>query len=62
MAVGHDGYGATVARRVLTPKDYVPQSTRSEPGFAAGSELQIRVYIEAAALKPIGYRLYLFYS
>jgi len=53
--------GETVARRVLTPKDYVPQSTRSEPGFAAGSELQIRVYIEAAALKPIGYRLYLFY-
>ena len=54
--------GETVARRVLTPKDYVPQGTRSEPGFAAGSELQIRVYIEAAALKPIGYRLYLFYS
>ena len=54
--------GETVARRVLTPKDYAPQSTRSEPGFAAGSELQIRVYIEAAALKPIGYRLYLFYS
>ena len=53
--------GETVARRVLTPKDYVPQSARSEPGFAAGSELQIRVYIEAAALKPIGYRLYLFY-
>ena len=54
--------GETVARRVLTPKDYASQSTRSEPGFAAGSELQIRVYIEAAALKPMGYRLYLFYS
>ena len=53
--------GQTVARRVLVPKDYAPQSTRSEPGFAAGSELQIRVYIEAAALKPTGYRLYLFY-
>jgi len=53
--------GETVARRVLTPKDYMPQSARSEPGFAAGSELQIRVYIEAAALKPMGYRLYLFY-
>jgi len=51
----------TVARRVLTPKDYAPQNTRSETGFAAGSELQIRVYIEAAALKPSGYRLYLFY-
>jgi hypothetical protein len=53
--------GQTVARRILTPKDYAPQNARSEPGFAAGSELQIRVYIEAAAFKPIGYRLYLFY-
>jgi len=41
---------------VLTSKDYAPQGTRSEPGFAAGSELQIRVYLEAAALKPTGYR------
>jgi uncharacterized protein DUF3426 len=53
--------GETVARRVLTSRDYVPQGARSEPGFAAGSELQVRVYIEAAALKPAGYRLYLFY-
>lgn len=53
--------GQTVARRVLTSKDYAPQGARSEPGFAAGSELQIRVYLEAAALKPTGYRLYLFY-
>ena len=48
-------------RRVLMPRDYAPQGTRPEPGFAAGSELQIRVHIEAAALKPTGYRLYLFY-
>ena len=54
--------GRTVARRVLTPKEYVPQPTRSEAGFAAGGEVQIRVYIEAAALKPTGYRLYLFYA
>src|SRR5438046_9445262 len=54
--------GETVARRVLAAHDTATQAQRSEPGFAAGSELQIRVYIEAAALKPIGYRLYLFYS
>ena len=54
--------GQTVARRVLLPKDYVAQPARSDAGFAAGSELQIRVYIEAAALKPTGYRLYLFYA
>jgi len=51
----------TVARRVLMPRDYAPQGTGQEPGFAAGGELQIRVHIEAAALKPTGYRLYLFY-
>ncbi|HTQ74229.1 MAG TPA: DUF3426 domain-containing protein [Burkholderiales bacterium] len=54
--------GQTVARRVLLPKDYVVQPALPEAGFAAGSELQIRVYIEAAALKPTGYRLYLFYA
>ena len=51
----------TVARRVLTPPDYAPRDTRPESGFAPGSELQIRDYIEAAALTPTGYRLYLFH-
>jgi predicted Zn finger-like uncharacterized protein len=51
----------TVARRVLMPRDYALQGTQPEPGFAAGGELQIRVHIEAAALEPTGYRLYLFY-
>jgi hypothetical protein len=54
--------GQTVARRVLLPKDYVALPARSDAGFAAGSELQVRIYIEAAALKPTGYRLYLFYA
>lgn len=51
----------TVARRVLTPPDYAPRDTRPETGFAAGGELQVRVYIEATALTPTGYRLYLFH-
>jgi hypothetical protein len=54
--------GETVARRVLLPKEYLSQPTRADAGFAAGSELQVRVYIEAVALKPTGYRLYLFYA
>ena len=56
-----DAQDQTVARRVLMPRDYAPQGTGQEPGFAAGGELQIRVHIEATALKPTGYRLYLFY-
>ena len=50
-----------VARRVLTPPDYAPRDTRPESGFAAGGEIQVRIYIEAAALTPTGYRLYLFH-
>lgn len=52
----------TVARRVLMPPDYAAKALRVESGFAAASEVQIRLYIEAPALKPTGYRLYLFYS
>lgn len=52
----------TVARRVLMPPDYAAKGTRVKAGFAAASELQVRLYLEAPALKPTGYRLYLFYS
>lgn len=50
-----------VARRVLTSRNYVPRGTETDPGFPPASDLQVRVYIEAAALRPSGYRLYLFY-
>jgi hypothetical protein len=51
----------TVARRVLNAQEYAPRTMRTDAGFGAGSELQIRVYMEAASLKATGYRLYLFY-
>ena len=51
----------TVARRVLNAQEYAQRTTRTDAGFAAGSELQVRVYMEAASLKATGYRLYLFY-
>jgi len=51
----------TVARRVLMPEDYAPPDTQPESGFAAGGEIQVRVYMEASALTPTGYRLYLFH-
>jgi hypothetical protein len=50
-----------VARRVLMPRNYVPRGTEADSGFPAASDLQVRVYMEAAALRPSGYRLYLFY-
>ncbi len=51
----------TLARRVLNPQEYAPRGAHTEAGFAAGGELQVRIYMEAASLKATGYRLYLFY-
>jgi predicted Zn finger-like uncharacterized protein len=50
-----------IARRVLYARDYLARGANLEVGFAGNSELALRVFIEASALKPTGYRLYLFY-
>jgi predicted Zn finger-like uncharacterized protein len=56
-----DAQDQVVARRVLMPQDYAPRGTRLDSGFAAGSELPAKVFIDAGTLKATGYRLYLFY-
>ena len=50
-----------LARRVLAPRDYLGQGARLKAGFPGNSELQVKVFLEASALKATGYRLYLFY-
>ena len=50
-----------LARRVLWAKDFLGGTVRAEPGFTANTELGVRIFIEAAALKATGYRLYLFF-
>jgi len=47
-----------LARRVLQHTDYLAEKAEA---FEGSSEKQIKVYVEASALKPSGYRLYLFY-
>jgi hypothetical protein len=47
-----------LARRVLLPADYLTGDTEA---FEASSERQVRIAIEAGALKASGYRLYLFF-
>lgn len=56
-----DAQDQAVARRVLYARDYLGRASSSDSGFAGSSELPVRVFIEAATLKPVGYRLYLFY-
>jgi len=52
-----------VARRVLTPADYlaglpVEQITR---GIGAGADAPLRVYFDTGGLRATGYRMYLFF-
>ena len=57
-----DAQDQALARRVLYARDYLGRAAGGgEAGFAGNSELPVRVFIEAAALKPTGYRLYLFF-
>jgi predicted Zn finger-like uncharacterized protein len=54
-----DAQDQAVARRVLRPIEYAPDS--QGPTIGAGSELQVRVFVDAGSLKANGYRLYAFY-
>jgi predicted Zn finger-like uncharacterized protein len=56
-----DAQDQAVARRVLYARDYLGRSANGEAGFAGNSELAVKIFIEATALKPTGYRLYLFF-
>lgn len=50
-----------LARRVLAPPDYLGDRLAREPLFAAASEHPVRLHIDATAVRPTGYRLFLFY-
>jgi predicted Zn finger-like uncharacterized protein len=56
-----DGQDRPLARRVLAPADYLGARAAREPAFAAGSEANLRLHIDAAGLGASGYRLYAFY-
>lgn len=50
-----------LARRVFGVRDYLDPGARAGAGFAANSELHVKVYMDASSLKATGYRLYLFF-
>jgi predicted Zn finger-like uncharacterized protein len=56
-----DAQDQAVVRRVLAPQDYIGKNANVAAGFAANSEIAIKVYIEGSQVKATGYRLYLFY-
>lgn len=50
-----------IARKVLTPADYLPAKTPAAAGMPANGDLAISVGIDPQDLPASGYRLYLFY-
>jgi predicted Zn finger-like uncharacterized protein len=52
-----------VARRVLLPADYLAGVAKEQvaQGIGAGTEIALRVFIDASGLRAIGYRMYLFF-
>ena len=52
-----------VARRVLTPADYLAglPAEQVARGIGAGADAPLRVYFDTGGLKAIGYRMYLFF-
>jgi predicted Zn finger-like uncharacterized protein len=52
-----------VLRRVLAPADYLQSSPGAGPsrGIAPGAQATLRLHFHTGAVRPVGYRLYLFY-
>jgi predicted Zn finger-like uncharacterized protein len=52
-----------VARRVLTPADYLGgvAPARIAQGIGAGADQALRLYLDTSGLRAVGYRMYLFF-
>lgn len=51
-----------VARRVLTPADYLAGGVDANRGMEANNEFTTKLFIDSGDLEPSGYRLFLFYQ
>jgi len=56
-----DSQGNPLARRVFQPADYLSPSENRIAGLKPNRELDIKLYLDTVGLKPMGYRLALFY-
>lgn len=51
-----------LARRIFRPEEYLPEPDNAADGFPANQELGIKLRLDTTELKPVGYRLVLYYS
>ena len=56
-----DTADSAVARRVVSPKDYLPKGRELASGFSSQSDSAVSVHLATDGLPASGYRLYLFY-
>jgi predicted Zn finger-like uncharacterized protein len=57
-----DSQDKALARRIFHPEDYLLTPKNLTVGLSANQELGIKLHLDTADLKPVGYRLVLFYS
>lgn len=57
----NDTQDKPLARRIFKPKDYLPPLENEQTGLLPNRELSIKLHLNTADLRPIGYRLVLFY-
>ena len=56
-----DGQDRPLARRVLLPDQYLAGAQQARAGLRAGDAFSVRLTLDTTELRPVGYRLYLFY-
>lgn len=57
----NDSQDKPLARRVFRPADYLPPQENETAGMAPNRDLNLRLHLYVNDLRPIGYRLALFY-
>jgi predicted Zn finger-like uncharacterized protein len=57
-----DAVNQTAARKVFGPVEYLGKEGGPRQGIGPGQEVSIRLYLETGDIKPVGYRLYLFFA
>jgi predicted Zn finger-like uncharacterized protein len=56
-----DTQDTVIARRIFSPRDYLPARVVADPAFPGDSGVTVRLWIEAVDLAAAGYRLLVFY-
>jgi predicted Zn finger-like uncharacterized protein len=57
----NDTHDTPLARRIFKPKDYLPPPESEQTGIRPNHELNVKLHLHTADLRPTGYRLGLFY-